>query len=83
MREKRAPGMTVELLKKATRRLQTAEPPSPRLRRASWRRLLVTQQAQPTTFRRAHWVEPVAPRLAVEKRQAQATLRRALFVLAA
>jgi len=30
-------------------------------------------------IREAHWVEPAALRLAAEKRQAPATLRRALF----
>ena len=34
----------VELLEKATRRLQTADPPSPRLRRASWRPPLLVAQ---------------------------------------
>jgi hypothetical protein len=34
-------------------------------------------------IRQAHSVEPAAPRLAVEKQQAPATLRRAPFVLPA
>jgi hypothetical protein len=34
VREKQAPAVIVELLAKATRRLQTADPPSPGLRRA-------------------------------------------------
>ncbi len=33
-------------------------------------------------IRQAHWIEQAAPCLAVEKRQAPATLRRALFALA-
>ena len=60
VREKRVPVVIVELLEEATRDLKTADPPSPRLRRASWRTPLL-----------------------VAKRPARATLRRALFALAA
>ena len=59
VREKRAPVVIVELLEKATRRVQTADPPSPRLRRASETPpLLVAQQAQRATFPRALFALP-------------------------
>ena len=49
----------VELLEEATRDLKTADQPSPRLRRASWRPpLLVAQQAQLATLRRALFALP-------------------------
>jgi hypothetical protein len=34
-------------------------------------------------IRQVHWIEQVAPCLAVEKRQARATFRRALFAVPA
>ena len=58
--EKRVQVVIVELLEEATRRPKTTDPPSPRLRRASWRPpLLVAQQAQRATLRRALFA-PVA-----------------------
>ena len=52
VREKRAPVVMVELLEEATRPPKTAGPPSPRLRRASWRPpLLVGRPALPTLQR--------------------------------
>ena len=54
VREKRATVMIVEQLEEPTRQPKAADPPSPRLRRASWRPpLLVAQQAQRATLRRA------------------------------
>jgi hypothetical protein len=62
VREKRAPGVIVVLLEKATRPPKTADPPSPRLRRASWRPpLLVARQAQRATFLRALLERPACP----------------------
>ena len=55
----RVPVVIVELLEKATRRGQTADPPSPLLRRASWRPpLLVERLAQRVTLRQALLARP-------------------------
>jgi hypothetical protein len=68
-REKRAPVVMVELLEKATRRLQMASLRPP---------LLAAQWA---TFRQARSVDSIARRPAVEKQQVRPTLRWALFAL--
>ena len=59
VQEKRARVVIVELLETATRRPKTADPPSPRLRRASWRPpLLVAKRAAQATLRRALFALP-------------------------
>jgi hypothetical protein len=59
VREKRAPEVIVVLLEKATQPPKTADPPSPRLRRAGWRPpLLVAKQPARATFLRALLARP-------------------------
>jgi len=61
VREKRAPMVIVELLEEATRDLKTADPPSPRLRRASWRPPLLGVRQARAMLRRVLFAQPACP----------------------
>ncbi len=50
MREKPVPVMVVELLEMATRLPKAADPPSPQLRRGSWRPPLLVVQPERATL---------------------------------
>jgi hypothetical protein len=56
VREKRVQVVIVELLEKATRRLQTADPPSPGQKTADWRPPLLGGRQARATLRQALFV---------------------------